>query len=291
MLWSSLATKDARLAVQSLRRMRPIPAETSWATYVRCHDDIGWAVSDIDARAVGCEPVRPPATSSTTSTPAASRCPSPAARCSRRTRATGDARISGSAAALCGISEARERGDDAALDAGIRRLVLLHAVTSRLGRRAAALHGRRAGARQRRVATSTTRRSAQDNRWMHRPAIDDAAAARRHDPGTVEGRVFGWFRAARRRRGAGCPRCTRRGSRRVLAVDDAARAGLAAPAPAQRPLRRAGQLLGPAHRPSTSACSPGSAELDTVLASDGPPPLENGRLRLAGLSFVWLAEE
>ena len=56
MLWSSLATKDARLAVQSLRRMATIPAETSWATYVRCHDDIGWAVSDTDAWAVGWSP-------------------------------------------------------------------------------------------------------------------------------------------------------------------------------------------------------------------------------------------
>ena len=57
MLWSSLATKDARLAVQSLRRMATIPADTAWATYVRCHDDIGWAVSDTDAWAVGWSPV------------------------------------------------------------------------------------------------------------------------------------------------------------------------------------------------------------------------------------------
>src|SRR3954453_6850415 len=56
MLWSSLATKDARLAVQSLRRMATIPTETAWATYVRCHDDIGWAVSDTDAWAVGWSP-------------------------------------------------------------------------------------------------------------------------------------------------------------------------------------------------------------------------------------------
>ena len=56
MLWSSLATKDALLAVQSLRRLRPIPSETSWATYVRCHDDIGWAVGDVDAHAVGFDP-------------------------------------------------------------------------------------------------------------------------------------------------------------------------------------------------------------------------------------------
>jgi len=35
----------------------------------------------------------------------------------------------------------------------------------------------------------------------------------------------------------------------------------------------------------------GLGRLDTVLASDGPPPLENGRLRLPALSFVWLAEQ
>jgi amylosucrase len=35
----------------------------------------------------------------------------------------------------------------------------------------------------------------------------------------------------------------------------------------------------------------GFGVLNTVLASDGPPAVENGRLRLAGLSFVWLAEE
>jgi len=31
---------------------------------------------------------------------------------------------------------------------------------------------------------------AHDNRWMHRPVMDWAAAGRRHHPATVEGRVF-----------------------------------------------------------------------------------------------------
>ena len=45
---------------------------------------------------------------------------------------------------------------------------------------------------------------------MHRPCFDDGAAARRHDPGTVEGRVFGWFRALVRTR-ARAARAARRG--------------------------------------------------------------------------------
>src|SRR3712207_2231483 len=53
MLWSSLATQDTRRATRALGRMRPIPPATSWVTYVRGHDDIGWAVTDEDTAAVG----------------------------------------------------------------------------------------------------------------------------------------------------------------------------------------------------------------------------------------------
>jgi amylosucrase len=35
---------------------------------------------------------------------------------------------------------------------------------------------------------------AHDNRWMHRPRMDWAMAARRHDPDSLEGRVFGAIR-------------------------------------------------------------------------------------------------
>ncbi len=54
-LWSGLATQDARLATVALGRMQPIPAETAWVTYSRCLDDIGWAINDSDAAAVGWE--------------------------------------------------------------------------------------------------------------------------------------------------------------------------------------------------------------------------------------------
>ncbi len=37
----------------ALQQMPAIPSRTSWLTYVRCHDDIGWAVTEEDAAAVG----------------------------------------------------------------------------------------------------------------------------------------------------------------------------------------------------------------------------------------------
>ena len=244
MLWSSLATKDARLAVQSLRRLRPIPAETSWATYVRCHDDIGWAVGDVDARAVGYDPF---AHRDFLNAFYSGRFPLSFARGELfgENPRSGDARISGSAAALCGISEARERGDAVALDAGIRRLVLLHAVTLGWGGVPLLYMGDEL-AQGNDASYRADPALAEDNRWMHRPYFDDAAAARRHEPGTVEGRVFGWFRALVRTR-AGLSALHAAGESAVLPDRLAARAGLASTASAQRPLRRVGQLLGPAH--------------------------------------------
>lgn len=52
-LWSSLASRDTRLFTQALSAFPPKPTNTTWGVYVRCHDDIGWAISDADTSAVG----------------------------------------------------------------------------------------------------------------------------------------------------------------------------------------------------------------------------------------------
>ena len=52
-IWSSLAARDTRLMTHALRSFPEKPANTAWNTYLRCHDDIGWAIDDDDARAVG----------------------------------------------------------------------------------------------------------------------------------------------------------------------------------------------------------------------------------------------
>ena len=267
MLWSSLATKDARLAVQSLRRLRPIPAETSWATYVRCHDDIGWAVGDIDARAVGYDPF---AHRDFLNAFYSGRFPMSYARGALfgENPQPGDARISGSAAALCGISDgpgARRRTSRST--PGIRRLVLLHAVALGWGGVPLLYMGDELA-----QGNDATYRAdpalAEDNRWMHRPYFDDAAAARRHDPGTVEGRVFGWFRALVAHPGAAARAARGRG---VGGAGD----GLAARArPGVAGIRAAASSSGwptsrTSPRPSTSACSTGSAGSTPCWPRDG----------------------
>ena len=240
MLWSSLATKDARLATQSLRRMRPIPADDvvgHLRALPRRHRLGGQRPGRPGGR------LRPFAHRDFLNAFFSGRFPLSFARGALfgENPETGDARISGSAAALCGIADGRARGDDARAGAGHPPARAAARGDLRLGRRAADLHGRRAGPGQRRDATSTTRRWPADNRWMHRPWFDEAAAARRHDPDTVEGRVFGWLvalAAARRELPALHAAAGDRGAGRRLA----ARAGLAPAASAQRLVRRAGQL-------------------------------------------------
>ena len=41
------------LLTHTLRAMPPVPPGPGWVTYVRCHDDIGWAITEEDAAAVG----------------------------------------------------------------------------------------------------------------------------------------------------------------------------------------------------------------------------------------------
>jgi amylosucrase len=283
MLWSSLATKDARLMAQSLRRMRPIPAEASWVTYVRGHDDIGWAVSAPDAAAVGWDWWNH---RNFLNSYFSGRFPGSYARGAlfQENPETGDARISGSAAALCGIEAAASPEE---LDAGIRRLVLLYAVVFAFGGIPLIYMGDELAMRNDHSYLADPA-LADDNRWMHRPRMDWVAAGRRHDEATLEGRVFGWMRrlvAARRdllalRTG---------GEHEILGVDN--RAVFAW----RRRHPRSGNFIGVVNFAESAQSVEAAAFgrfgwLETVLSSDGPLEVHEGRARLPGLGFVWLAE-
>jgi amylosucrase len=203
MLWSSLASRDVRLAAHALSRRRPAPAPTSWVTYVRCHDDIGWAVSDHDAAAAGVDGF---AHRRFLADFYAGDFPGSFGRGARfqDNPATGDARTSGMAASLCGIEAALEAGDPASdsdsLTAAIRRLESMYAIAFSFGGIPLIYMGDEL-ALGNDPGWMTDPEHAHDNRWMHRPPMDWAAAARRHDQGSLEGRVFGAIaRLARARR-------------------------------------------------------------------------------------------
>ena len=199
LLWSALAERNAALTAHALRELEAAPNGTAWATYVRGHDDIGWAVSDEDAPAVGLDPYRHRGFLNDFY---AGRFPYSFARGVpfQENPATGDARISGTAASLAGVEEALELGDERLLDLAVRRLLLLYGVVFSYGGIPLLYMGDELALRNDWSFLADPAK-ADDNRWLHRPAMDWAAAGRRADPSTVEGRVFAGIRrlvAARR---------------------------------------------------------------------------------------------
>ena len=51
--WSALASGRVAPADERAAPMPAVPPGAGWVTYVRCHDDIGWAITEEDAGAVG----------------------------------------------------------------------------------------------------------------------------------------------------------------------------------------------------------------------------------------------
>jgi amylosucrase len=286
MLWSSLATKDARLIAQSLRRMADIPRETSWVTYVRCHDDIGWSISDTDAAAVGWNAF---SHRDFLNEFYAGRFPTSYARGAlfQENPATGDARISGAAASLCGIEDALQRNDSVALEYAVRRLILLYAVVYAFGGVPLLYMGDELALRNDHTYLADPALT-DDNRWMHRPHMDWAAAAGRTDPAALEGRVFTWMqRLAMTRKGTGALRTG--GESMILMVDNPHVFGW------RRRHPRTGHFVGLANFAETDQSVDVAPFHDvgwteTVLSSDGLLEVRDGRAILPGLGFVWLVE-
>ena len=185
--WSALATRDTRLMNHVLADFPTKPSTTSWATYIRCHDDIGWAVTEADAEAVGWTG---PGHRAFLSSFYAGEFPGSFAvgEVFQHNPATHDMRISGSFASLAGVEKALRSGDPAALDLAVARVLLGHALILGwdglpllyMGDEIALLNDR---------SYIDEPRLASDNRWLHRPRMDWARAAERGGDGPV-GRVF-----------------------------------------------------------------------------------------------------
>ena len=184
-VWSMLATKDVRLAAHALERLPTKPTTSTWLTYLRCHDDIGWAIQDEDAAAVGLD-----------------------GHAHRRflTRwyagdewgsnadglvfqynpETDDGRTSGTSASLVGLSTART---DEERDLAARALRLGHAVVLGWGGIPVIWSGDELG-QPNDPDWADEPGHEDDNRWAHRPRLDWHRASWRHDDSTVAGKVF-----------------------------------------------------------------------------------------------------
>ena len=185
-IWSALATHDAVLLSAAMRRLPPTPHESAWATYVRCHDDIGWAVDDSDAASVGID-----------------------AAAHRRFLAefyrghfpgsfaegasfsineeTGDERTCGSTASLAGLGRALATGIETDIDLALKRILLAYGLAASFGMPLLYMGDELAMRNDHEYLADPAR--AGDSRWMQRPRMDWAAVERTAVDGTIENRI------------------------------------------------------------------------------------------------------
>ncbi len=275
--WSALATRDTRLMTHVLATHFPDRlTNATYATYIRCHDDIGWAVTDEDAAAVG---LSGQAHRAFLSDFYEGSFPGTFAKGAlfQVNEATGDKRISGSFASLAGIAQDPELA--------VQRILLGHALIAAWGGIPLIYMGDEL-ALPNDDSYLQNPHHAHDSRWVHRPRMDWALAETRHKADTPSARVFRGTRAILARRaatkalhGAVPVRVVRSGNDAVLAF--------------QR-LAPTGTLLGLfnftehwQHLPESWVRSQGVSAFHDAL-SDGHVAAHDGQIVLPPYARVWL---
>ena len=201
--WSSLAARDTTLMSHTLRTHFPsVLRNATYATYIRCHDDIGWAITDEDAAAVGA-------------TGFGHRSflrdfylgdfPGSFARGTLFgvSEATGDSRMSGTFASLAGLEDALEHDSAEAVDQAVARIVMGHSLMASYGGIPLIYMGDEI-AMLNDWSYQDAPDTAHDSRWVHRPYMDWETVKRvqKGDAMTPEGWVWHAVRTIMARRKA-----------------------------------------------------------------------------------------
>jgi amylosucrase len=189
-LWNSIATRDAKVISHCLPKRFQLPPGCSWVNYVRCHDDIGWGFEDRDLWEINVNPqdhrwflnrffsgegdsfAR--------------------GKMFQHNPQTGDARICGTAASLCGLEKALFEKDEYHIEMAIRRILLLHGIIFTIGGIPLIYLGDEIGQLNDYDYHNDPSKDG-DERWMHRPAFDWEKAELRKEPESVEARIFSGF--------------------------------------------------------------------------------------------------
>lgn len=288
MLWSSLASGDAALAGTAMQALPPTPASAGWVNYVRCHDDIGWAVSDTDAAAAGLNGAahrsflarfyRGDFWQSFADGVAFSSNPD-----------IGDERTCGSAAALCGIGRAVRAGDHDEIDHAVRRLELLYGVMFGFPGVPLVYMGDEL-ALDNDPSYALDPAKADDSRWIHRPAMPWSTAERRHVAGTISYRVFTYMQSLAAARAVN-PAMNAGGDLAIHRHADTAVFAWARHHP------RDGRFYGLANFAAREAVVPSSAlgraglERPVVILGDDALERDGDDLVLAPYGVVWFVDE
>ncbi len=184
LLWEGLATRNANLLRHSMNKRFQIPQGCAWVNYVRSHDDIGWGFDNTDAAEIGIDPHghrrfltnfyagRHPGSFSE-------------GVIFQEDPSSGDARICGTTASLCGLGRAQAAGDAREIEFALRRILLLHGVSFTIGGIPLIYLGEETGTLND-PGYQDDIEKAGDSRWIHRPVFDWGKVGRQTAPGSPE---------------------------------------------------------------------------------------------------------
>jgi amylosucrase len=186
----SLASGETRVMGNAQHEILQKPYGTSWITYTRCHDDIGLGYDDYMIAQTGKEPYQHRKFLKEYYSFSGDQWMSPArgALFSSNPK-TGDARISGTLASLCGLEKALIEGNGTAIDQSIQKILMMQAYSIFLGGLPMLFYGDEVGYTNDYSYQQDPGKS-YDNRWMHRPVIDWEKVNRKKVEGTVEEQIF-----------------------------------------------------------------------------------------------------
>lgn len=186
--WHTAATKDVRLLRRQLDIVNSLPKEYVFLNYLRCHDDIGWGLDyewlkqfGISERShknflndffTGEFPYSYGRGELYNSDPL-----------------SGDARLCGTTASLCGIEKAEYERDKYALDRAVRFDLTLHAYMLSMSGIPVIYSGDEIAQLNDYSYHGVPSKRA-DSRYIHRGKFNRDNAAKRGDTSTVQGRIF-----------------------------------------------------------------------------------------------------
>lgn len=171
LIWNSLATRKTMLLTKSMQKTGNISSACSWVNYVRGHDDIGWTFDDAVASELGINAddhrrflnqfyTGKFAGSFANGVPFG------------ENPSTGDCRVCGSLASLCGLESAIATNDATQIHLAEKRILLVHGVILTIGGIPLLYAGDELGLLNdysyREVATKKD-----DDRWVNRVEVTD----------------------------------------------------------------------------------------------------------------------
>lgn len=186
--WHTVATRDTTLLREQLDKVFALPKQYVFLNYLRCHDDIGWGLDYDSLRRFGIEE-RPHKAYLNDFFRGLRGLSGSRAELYNEDPVTGDARLCGTTASLCGLQTALQSGDPKAVDLAIDAVVMLHAYMFMQSGIPVLYSGDEIG-QLNDDSYHNAPNKAGDSRYLHRGRMDWAAADRAKQAGTPENRIF-----------------------------------------------------------------------------------------------------